>query len=738
MWVEYAQLELEYDQFRNLEQIFSLSLLQLPNVDMWTVYLDYLRRIHPLQQDTDGSKRNIITSAFDLLLENVGIDPDSGKLWREYVEFVKSGPGTIGGTGWQDLQKVDLLRKAYQKAIKLPHSELSKLWKEYDNFELSLNKATGRKYLQENSPSYMTARSAKTVLDQKIDGLDRKSLPTLPPIYGCVGDDAFAAQLDRWRDWIAWEKEDPIMFKEDDIAVYRKRIIYAYKQATMQLRFYPDLWFDAATWCFEEGIEDMITEGEAFLQKGIEANPESVLLALMKADRVESSLEAGSSDEIAIRNGEKLDPVFEGVIKPLYALHKKTVERIQKGVAQIQERYAAMTPEEEPEDANADDDDNKSDASSTVKPKTRTEKLNEELDAYRSRMAEYTDQLRNTISYMWIAKMRAFRRIQGQGQPGKAKKGLRGVFGEARPQGQLTSAVYIASAQMEWACYRDPSAARIFERGYKLFPLDEVFTLEYIKHLFANNDAVNANATFNTFLSKVKNSDKFSLEQRRAKCRPILEYMHEYQSNFGDWNQIHRIEREMAELYPEESDVARFGARNALPNFDAMRLQLLISPSQALPKTTADIAGAAAATAQHPYPSIEYPRSPPEGISNNNIIRLGPNGPYVASPKRALEDVSDSEAPQRKFQRGESPFKAGHHSNNSGGGGGGGAGFMTKTYVPPHQQASFPPLGPAPLPSQLHYLLSVLPSAAHYHATPFDPHKMVEFLRGVNLGRARI
>ena len=74
---------------------------------------------------------------------------------------------------------------------KLGKRALFKLWKEFDNFEIGINRATGRKNMQEQSPHYMTARSAKTQMDQKLEGLDRTSLPKLPPIYGCDGEAPF-------------------------------------------------------------------------------------------------------------------------------------------------------------------------------------------------------------------------------------------------------------------------------------------------------------------------------------------------------------------------------------------------------------------------------------------------------------------------------------------------------------------------------------------------------------------
>ena len=155
-------------------------------------------------------------------------------------------------------------------------------------------------------------------------------------------------------------------------------------------------------------------------------------------------------------------------------------------------------------------------------------------------------------------------------------------------------------------------------------------------------------------------------------------------------------------------------------------------------------------------------------------MRLGPHGPYMSSPKRGLDD-SEADTPSRKFMRGESPIKgaagkriatAGGNNNNSssnmsatvpttntnmsiggGSGGGGSGGFAVKNFVPgggPQQQLAMPagapsqaaqqaPPAPPSLPRQVTYLLSILPSAASYNATRFDPAMMVSFLSGVPL-----
>ena len=135
-------MELQNDDFYRVEQIFNKTLLSIPNLQLWSIYLNYVRRRNNLTTDVSGTARQIVSQAYDFVLQNVGIDRDSGQIWQDFVNFIKSGPGTMGGSGWQDQQKMDSLRKAYQRAICVPTQAVNSLWKEYDQFEMSLNKMT--------------------------------------------------------------------------------------------------------------------------------------------------------------------------------------------------------------------------------------------------------------------------------------------------------------------------------------------------------------------------------------------------------------------------------------------------------------------------------------------------------------------------------------------------------------------------------------------------------------------
>lgn len=322
----------------------------------------------------------------------------------------------------------------------------------------------------------MTARSSYTELQNITRDLVRTSLARLPPVAGSEGDVEYAQQVEIWKRWIAWEKEDPLVLKEDDPAAFKARVVYVYKQALMTLRFLPEIWFDASEFCFSN---DMENEGNDFLKQGIEANPESCLLSFKRADRLEFT---SDSEQDSVKRAAKVREPFDPLLDSLYELITKAKARESQDIARIEEAFAKQIPEGQ---AVPNDDDD--DVSTETKEQEAAKKA--QIDAVRKAHGVQINILSKSVSFAWIALMRAMRRIQGKGKPGELA-GSRQIFAEARKRGRITSDVYIASALMEYHCYKDPAATKIFERGAKLFPEDENFALEYLKHLIDINDII--------------------------------------------------------------------------------------------------------------------------------------------------------------------------------------------------------------------------------------------------------
>ncbi|KAI5297612.1 mRNA 3'-end-processing protein rna14, partial [Ascosphaera atra] len=710
-----------------LEQIFNRSLLNVPYVQLWGTYLDYVRRRNNLTNDTSGQARSIITSAYVFALQKIGIDKDSAQIWVDYIQFLRTAPGIIGGTTWQDQQKMDTLRKAYQRAVIVPMQALNTLWKEYDQFEMGLNKLTGRRFLQERSPAYMTARSSYTELQNITQDLVRTTLPRLPPLPGCEGYEKFQKQLAIWRRWIQWEIDDPLVFKEEDSDAYKARVLYVYRQAIMAMRFVPELWFEAATFCFDNGLE---SEGDEFLKEGIEANPESCLLAFKRADR----LEVTSTDEHDTRRrGAKVREAYDKVLDALYELIAKARTQEATAVAAVEEKFANMPDEDvdQPieQGSNNEDDDNEGE---TPEVKTKESMKKAEIDAVKAASGARITQLSKTVSFAWIALMRAMRRIQGKGRPGEMA-GSRQVFADARKRGRITSDVYIASALLEHHCYKDPAATKIFERGSKLFPEDENFALEYLKHLIDINDMTNARAVFETSTRRLTANPKTV-----HKSKVLYRFMHEHESRYGDMVQILSIESRMRELFPEDPILERFASRYSGPSFDLMNIHLALSPMQTLPPTRR------AEPTSSREPSVEILEGGPRYLT-------GSPGRAGDSPsKRPYPgdyDLDDYSRP-RKYQRAESPLKGAagrrvdqkqrqfaHSAQPSLSGlsaavnplAGASASGSRGTAAPP------PPMAPQPLPKDIMFLLSIIPGAKTYDATRFSPEKMVALLRSLDI-----
>jgi len=321
----------------------------------------------------------------------------------------------------------------------------------------------------------MTARACLVELTNLTRGLRRETLPRLPPSQGYEGDDDWHYQIALWKKWIKWEKDDPVVLSKEDPAALRNRIIYAYKQALMALRFWPEMWFEAADYCLENGMD---AQGIEFLRQGLQANPESTLLTFKYAERLEAITPAEDGEAAAVRKGQVVRKPYDDLLNTLYGHYAKMQAREKEEIEKLGEEAQAY------QDSPGRDDDDDDDERQAPEQSFRERRINEVKERNKTEMLK----LSKVISAVWVNLMRAMRRIQGHGRVNEPLGGSRQIFADARKRGKITSDVYVASALIEYHCYRDPAALKIFERGMKLFPEDEDFALEYLKHLVNIND----------------------------------------------------------------------------------------------------------------------------------------------------------------------------------------------------------------------------------------------------------
>ncbi|MCJ1311006.1 mRNA 3'-end-processing protein rna14 [Agyrium rufum] len=690
-WIAYAQMENDAGNRNAVEVIFNNTLMHIPHVQLWSTYLDHIRRHHNVMTDSSGQARQIITQAYDFALKVIGIDKESGRIWQDYIEFIRSGPGVIGGSAWKDQQKMDDLRKTYKAAICVPTQSVESLWREYNAFEMGLNKTLGRKFLQEQSPSYMTARASYTELQNITRDLRRVTLPVLPPALGFDGEAEYMQQVEIWRRWILWEKEDPLVLKEENPQEYKSRIVFAYKQALMALRFRPEMWFDAAQFCFENSLDD---EGNDFLKQGHIANPESCLLAFKLGERIELTTTNNETTESIQRRGEEVRKPYDKLIDALYEMISKAAAREGRELARIEAQTA---------NANGNAVDGEEDEDSE-REKQATERKERLVEGIKNMTMMQIRLHQKTLSHAWIALIRAFRRVQGKGKIGAPVGGSRQLLFDAKKRGHILSDVIVAAAWIEYHTGEHEAARRLFERGAKLYPEDEVFALAYVKHLVSINDLTNARVVFETTVGRFT-----SKPETKAKAKSLYAYFHTFESQISDLSQIIKLEKRIKDTFPEDPQLSSFQARFAHEAFDPTAVRPMISPAtQMRPKMMQSVEEPA-------LPSIQNSPVPPPFVQP------------VASPKRALpvEDYESEMNRPRKLARGESPLK--------------GAAGRRMDQQRRNQQASLPeglknlPPPPPPLPRDIVFLLSIIPKASTYHVTRLKPEAMVRLLRDTHI-----
>ncbi|KAG0137661.1 hypothetical protein HOY82DRAFT_646849 [Tuber indicum] len=733
-WISYVKMELANNELQHVERIFQRSLFNVPNVELWSMYLDYIRCQNNLTTDPGGNARAVVTQCFEFVLNHVGFDRGAGRIWTEYIEFVKGLPGTVSGSGWQDQQKMDTLRKVYQRAVAMPVEEVELLWKEYNRFEQGLNMLTAKDHLQEYSPMFMTARYCLIKLSNITKGLRLDTLSRLPPAPGYEGYQDYIWQVELWKRWIQWEKGDPLVLAKEDPAALRTRILFVFNQALMALRFWPEMWFDAAEWCFANGIDN---QGLDFLHEGMVANPESCLLYFKYAERLEATTIIEGGEEALIRKGQLVRKPYDDLLNRLYELVGKIERKEKDDLALIGDDFELTNPH------NAEDDDEADDPTVAA---TRAAK-DAQVAELRKSTKEQLQVMTQTISTVWINLMRAMGRVQGHGKVNDPLGGSRQIFLDARKRGNINSDVYVESALIEYHRYKHPAALKIFVIGMRMFSEDENSVLEYLKFLVAINDITNARDVFDGFVGRVT----------AEKARKVYEFFYKYEAHYGELDQVYMMEKRMSELYPTDPDISRFSSRYAYKGVDPCSSLCVVSTAQQCkPISKAISPPDLDQVARYGRDFLDHPVSPPSGPANSQTV--SPKGPPI-------KDLSDSSEYQmlRKRHQPDSPLMGAavqkryqprdarkqqdlmkspdrnildpDHGMHNGGYRHGMYKNNQSQLQPHHPQPMNMHQPPAPpeLPTIIRALLSILPGPDKYQEERLRPEAIVELLRNLHL-----
>lgn len=189
------------------------------------------------------SFREKMAKAYDFALDHIGIDNQSFSIWHDYVNFLKESEAH---GSYAENQKITATRKVYQKGVQNPMEKIEILWKEYWDYEQSINPIIAEKMTRDREKEYMNARRFAKEYEVMCRGLNRNA-PATPPSN--VPEDQRQVQI--WRKYIMWERSNPLKLPEDQ-PDFIKRVVFAYEQCLLCLGHYPDIWFEYASYLESE------------------------------------------------------------------------------------------------------------------------------------------------------------------------------------------------------------------------------------------------------------------------------------------------------------------------------------------------------------------------------------------------------------------------------------------------------------------------------------------------------
>jgi cleavage stimulation factor subunit 3 len=206
----------------------------------------------------------------------MGLDLSSKDIWTSYIRFLQTAPEI------PDADKVASIRKVYHRALLLPIANLETLFSEYKQWEHKLNVAFAEATIKELMPKHQHAKICaaerkKRFMLARPPGLQRSACPPSEKHQARDFD-----HIRQWRECISYEQKNPQHLERPAL---KARVVFAFKQALLTLRHYPDLWLEYAGWCTENSYPE---DAEKIMDEAVEAMPSSLLMQLMRAQQLES------------------------------------------------------------------------------------------------------------------------------------------------------------------------------------------------------------------------------------------------------------------------------------------------------------------------------------------------------------------------------------------------------------------------------------------------------------------
>ncbi|KAL5508671.1 RNA14 [Sanghuangporus vaninii] len=519
--------------FPYAEALFARFLRTSVSVDLWKFYIIYVRRVNAIPET-----RDTVAKAYDFALQHVGQDKDSADIWAEYIQFVKSGPAS---STWEEQQKMDQLRKIYQRAVQIPLENVETLWKDYEAFENGLNKITAKKFLQDLTPAHMQARTKLRELRKHLGILlpphPAPSSGQRPPLN--LPHKPTYNQKDRslagaWKQYLKWEESNPLEIEERNTFITRVQAVY--RRAVVRMRFFSEIWFMAYSWTSSMSRTD---EALQILKAGIEANPTSFVLNFALAENYE--LQKNNAEVHATYT-----KLLQGVLEEIEALDSKI-------------NASANTNEKETTPGNAGATETNTEQADLPPPSSGLNKepsisTTTSSSSEDSSLATQLRERKQEYGLVYIMYIRFAMRAEGL-------EASRLVFQRARKDKYAPWEVFEAAALMEYHVAKQAVVAnRILSVAMNRFSQEIDFVVRYLTFLMSVNDENNARALFERTVGTFPPD----------KARPLWERWARYEYQYGNLEAALKLEKRMAEVYPNDPPIKRFAQRHIYANVDGI------------------------------------------------------------------------------------------------------------------------------------------------------------------------
>lgn len=267
-WGFAIDVELGAAEFGRAANLFSECLLATRDAALFEKYVAMVRACNPLEPDAGRAQANV-QQAFEFAIAHVDVDPGAGRLFAEYIAFLRNIQFTLA---FGQTQQRLALRRVYQTAVAASVDGVERFWGEYLDFEQQTDPAVAEDIRAAISHKYVAARTAYRARKYHLDRLSRAGLPR------AVG----AEEVARWRAYAEFERGNP---QRCEPPAYYARVCRVYDRILAPLYLVPEMWHEAARFCADnERADDAI----AYYRRGCAALPRSEPLHFIHADFCEA------------------------------------------------------------------------------------------------------------------------------------------------------------------------------------------------------------------------------------------------------------------------------------------------------------------------------------------------------------------------------------------------------------------------------------------------------------------